>query len=186
MNTILPIDKHMEEFIGQENKNIYEALTSGIHSVTWPGQCRNCEWTYSEQMKKDVVREMLNNPMTDFLRIVSDVFKSHHSEEGRKIRYCCINNFRPLIERGFRAERDDEFDETKKYRVFSETLVIEEGLEEWYEVSWSTDDTDMLEEARREIVNEPVLIPASPSTKKTACHVLNTPSLFDMIEQLTA
>lgn len=188
MNTILPIDKHgtitpMEEFVGQENKNIYEALTSGIHSVEWPGHCRNCEWTYSEQMKKEVVKRMLGNPMIDFLRIVSDVFKSS-IPENMKIRYCCINNFRPRIERKFIPEEARDFDPGKRYRVFSETLVIEEGLEEWYNVTWSLDEADILEEARKEVA--PLPEPRVGVEMPCHFHGQDRPpvSLFDILDEL--
>lgn len=173
----------MEEFVGQENKNIYEALTSGIHSVEWPGNCRNCEWVYSEQMKKEVVKRMLDNPMIEFLRIVSEVFKSSVPEDMR-IRYCCINNFRPRIERRFIPEEALDFDPGRRYRVFSETLVIEEGLEEWYDVSWSLDDTDILEEARKEIAPSPE--PMIKAERTCHLHGQGQPpaSLFDILEQL--
>lgn len=173
----------MEEFVGHETRNIYEALTSGIHSVEWPGHCRNCDWVYSDQMKRDVVKKTLDNTVSDFLRIVSDVFKSTIPDD-MKVRYCCINNFRPRIQRNFPMEEDEDSGRGKRYRVFSETLVIEEGLDEWYGVSWAIDDTDILEESGREVAPLPTP-PAGGMATSCHTHGHHPASLFNLLEKLT-
>lgn len=164
----------MEEFSGQESRQICEALMTGRHSVEWPEECRNCGWSYSEKMKKEVVGEMLGEPAVDYLSVVSRVFKATILE-GMQVRYCCINNFRPLIKRKFIAEKDPDYDQGRRYRVFSETLVIEEGMSEWLDVSWSIDETEILEEVRQEI------LPPSNAFKIEN----QQPSLFHMLEKLS-
>ena len=138
----------MEEFIGQENKNLYEALTSSRYEVSWPTECRNCDWEYSDDMKRGVVEGILKNPMVDYLRIVSDTFKTT-IPETMKVRYCCINNFRPLIKNksGFEPPMDEDI----RYHTCTETIVVEEGLYEWYNLTWSIDDTDILKEAETDV-----------------------------------
>jgi hypothetical protein len=119
--------------------------------------------------------------MIDFLRIVSDVFK-RTLPEGMKVRYCCINGFHPLIKKRPTDDAEESTEKMKRYRVFSETLVVEEGLEEWYDVSWTTDETDILAEVRQETIVQTTVLPLKP---ETPCHERPLPpSLFDLLEHL--
>lgn len=171
----------MEEFIGQENKYIYEALVSGNFNVEWPVICRNCDWCYSESLKRKVTDQLLKNPMKDILRIVSDGFKEE-LPESMKVRYCCINNFRPRIERRFGDTYENLENSHTRYRVYSETLIIEEGLAEWYDVNWLVDDVDVLVETEKEVIRPPVSF-ANPKTSYELDLDQGQVTLFNLIEQ---
>lgn len=154
----------MEEFVGQENRNLYEALTSYRYSVEWPCQCRNCGWEYDENLKRTISERVVKNPMIDFLRIVSDTLKETLTPSS-KLRYCCINNFRPTIKR--KAADTEEGEGGVKYHICTESIAVEEGLYEWYNVKWSIDDADTLKETEEELNEVSPVYPLNPCEHET-------------------
>lgn len=122
----------MEEFVNQESKNLCTALTRGTE-FTWPVTCRNCDFEFPSNLKSVVCKTLMKDPQTDVLKAVSDAVKS----SCRGYNYCCINNFKPSYKQPF----DPPVSDSIRYYVYTETLMIEEGLDEWYEVSWDDEET---------------------------------------------
>jgi hypothetical protein len=121
----------MEEFIHQESKDLWQALVKGVE-ITWPSTCRNCDFEFPSNLKSDVCKTLLNDPLVDMLSVVSSAMrlqacKGHH--------YCCINNFKPVYRKPFQPPEDE-----RRYYVCTETLMVEEGLDEWYDLEWDGDE----------------------------------------------
>ena len=134
----------MEEFASQENRKLYDALTNEKeYTIEWPDECRNCEYRYSVRVRSQVIERFLTHPVIDFLWVVSRVI-----EEENPGRYCCINNFHPVIRKNPRAGEENGI----CYHVLTESFAVEEGLYEWYAPIWSIDDVDMSKEVELELV----------------------------------
>lgn len=123
----------MEDFIYQESRGLHAALTRGDR-ITWPTSCRNCDFEFPENLKSEVYRSLTNEPLGDLLSIVSRAF--HTCCKG-KYSYCCVNNFKPTFKVSFTAPEGDV-----KYHICTETICIEEGLLEWYDIEWD-DETSI-------------------------------------------
>jgi hypothetical protein len=134
----------MEEFVHQEAKELCFALSRGV-DITWPTACRNCDFEFPSNLKSVVSKALLNEPLTDLLRVVSATMRNtcagHH--------YCCINNFKPTFKRPFVPPSS----EIASYHVCNEHIMIEEGLFDWYDVSWD-DDEESLELTKKPSARE--------------------------------
>lgn len=121
----------MEEFLYRESNDIHKAIMSGTE-ISWPSHCRNCDFKFTQELKTEVYSMLKNNPSLDMLYIVSLCFRTKCSG----FNYCCINNYRPSFE--------TDLNLTKKpgvvYHVFTKSLVIEDGLDDWHDVTWDGDD----------------------------------------------
>jgi hypothetical protein len=129
----------MEEFIHKESAQLTKGLLTES-KISWPSCCRNCEHLFSEKEKTDVCQTLLRNPELDFLKVVRDVLMG----ERVKVNYCCINNFRPsILSFGVSHEKEENFSGV-------DGIFVEEGLVEWYGLTWEDDeewvDTEPLED----------------------------------------
>jgi len=122
----------MEEFVYQESKELYMAMVRG-EVITWPKTCRNCDFEFPSNLKSEISKSLMDEPLIDLLKLTSTTFRKHCTGHN----YCCINNFKPSFKRPFCKQ-----DENISYYVFSETLCIEEGLVDWYDVEWPDFDQD--------------------------------------------
>jgi hypothetical protein len=119
----------MEEFVHKETGRLYNAILEGTE-VVWPDRCRNCEGEFSDREKSEICQTVLKNPLMDLIAIVRNTLFSVRGD-GR-VNYCCINNMRPNIQK---KENYSERGLSGNSLVF-----VEEGLTEWYELSWEEDD----------------------------------------------
>ena len=121
----------MEEFLYRESNDIHDAIAEG-KEMTWPSQCRNCDFKFTQELKAEVYNMLRNNPSSDILYTISTCFRN----KCKGYNYCCVNNYRPLI------NDTDEMTRTPGvlYHVFSKSLVIDDGLEEWQDVTWDGDE----------------------------------------------
>lgn len=133
----------MEVFIYQESKELHLSISRG-DEIEWPTVCRNCNLEYPSELKTSISRSLLQNPMVDLMKLTSATLQ----REVPKCNYCCINNFRPNIVR----RKLPEFEHHPGYYLFSESLVIEDGLVDWYDVSWEQDEEqeNFVTKARKE------------------------------------
>lgn len=123
----------MEEFVYQESKELYEALVRG-EEISWPTKCRNCDFEFPSNLKSEIHRTLMNEPLIDLLKLVSGTFKSQCCGHN----YCCINNFKPSYKRVF-CKPPVSYDSNGNkisYYIFTEELVVEEGLTDWYDIDW--------------------------------------------------
>lgn len=121
----------MEEFIYRESKLLNTALRNG-QDVEWPSSCRNCDLRYPENLQRDICREILTNSNVDLLKLTNQCLR----KSCPSCNYCCINNFKPLFKPMFTMEEDHK---DKIFHIYTETLVVEEGLMDWYELQWEDD-----------------------------------------------
>ena len=124
----------MEDFVYQESKDLYMAMVRG-ESISWPKTCRNCDFEFPSNLKSEISKSLMDEPLVDLLKLTSTTFRKHCSGHN----YCCINNFKPSFKRPFTKQ-----DENISYYVFSETLCIEEGLVDWYDVEWPDFDQEVI------------------------------------------
>jgi hypothetical protein len=125
----------MEEFVQQEAKDLAFALTRGV-DIVWPTSCRNCDFEFSSNLKSVVCKALLKDPLADVLKIVSSSMES--SCKGHN--YCCINNFKPTYKKPFVPPSSG----ATSYYVCTENLMVEEGLIDWYDISWDDDEESSL------------------------------------------
>ena len=121
----------MEEFIYRESKSLSTALWAG-RTVDWPKSCRNCDLRYPETLQRDICKSVMENSNVDLLKLTSHCLQTSVSN----CNYCCINNFKPTFKPVFTMEEDDN---CKVFHVYTETLIVEEGLMEWYDLQWEDD-----------------------------------------------
>lgn len=148
----------MEEFLYRETNDMHRAIVEG-KSITWPTKCRNCDFVYTPELKDEVYTMIMNNHSDDMLRVISSSFRSVCTG----FNYCCINNYKPKIE----SSSDFVKDPNVNYHVFTNSLVIEDGLTDWYDVTWDDEDESVIPEVNNDNHNGPV------STEL---------SLFDLLE----
>jgi hypothetical protein len=119
----------MEEFIHMETGRLYKAVLEG-GSITWPDRCRNCERDFSEYEKTEICQAVLKNPLVDLITVVRNVLFS--STDKTTVNYCCINNLRPCFQKDPKPSEGG---------VSGNPLIfVEEGLTEWYDLTWEEDD----------------------------------------------
>jgi hypothetical protein len=119
----------MEEFVHRESNTLCAGILEE-KNIVWPDSCRNCEHCFSEREKREVSQSLLRNPDLDLLKVVRDTLMK---ERSFKVNYCCINNFRPQIPSSQNKEKDINF--SGVHGIF-----VEEGLTEWYDLTWEGDD----------------------------------------------
>jgi hypothetical protein len=119
----------MEEFIHKESHSLHVGILDGS-DITWPDSCRNCEHCFSEKEKTMVCQTLLRNPELDLLKVVRDVLMG---ERSSKVNYCCINNLRPQVDHSTPKEREENFSGVRG-------VFVEEGLVEWYNLTWEGDE----------------------------------------------
>lgn len=119
----------MEEFIHRESNALCVGILDGSN-ITWPDICRNCEQEFSGREKTEVCQSLLKNSDLDLLKIVRDVLMK---ERSSKVNYCCINNFRPQVSQAVSKEGENNFSGVHG-------ICVEEGLVEWYNITWEDDE----------------------------------------------
>jgi hypothetical protein len=118
----------MEEFIHRENNILYQAVLED-REITWPKRCRNCDREFTAEETTQVCQSAVKNPLLDLLKVVSETLQTSRP----KIEYCCINNLRPVIHRASPSEKIGNCSGVKD-------VFVEEGLVEWYGLSWEGDE----------------------------------------------
>jgi hypothetical protein len=121
----------MEEFIYQESRNLKTALWVG-QKIVWPKTCRNCDLHYPETLQREICRSVMENSNVDLLKLTSKCLQ----EFIPTCNYCCINNFKPSFKPVLKIEEEDR---NKIFHIYTETLVVEDGLVEWYDLQWEDD-----------------------------------------------
>ena len=121
----------MEEFIQREAKDLELALSKGVE-ISWPESCRNCDFEFPLNLKSLACKKLLSDPLADTLKIVSSAMRDHCTGYN----YCCVNNFKPT----YRNHFTPPISRNTSYRICTETIMIEEGLDEWYDVTWDEDE----------------------------------------------
>lgn len=119
----------MGEFIYQESKMLFRAITRG-EAIEWPTKCRNCDCDFPDDLKREIYQVILANPIVDLLKVTSQTFMKRNPRTN----YCCINNFKPHFPHSI-----DEIGVPECYRTIR-GVVVEEGLTEWYDITWEGDD----------------------------------------------
>jgi len=132
----------MEEFIHRENNILYQAVLED-REITWPGRCRNCDREFTTQETTMICQSAVRDPLQDLLKIVS---QSLHTSR-HKVEYCCINNLRPIVQRQPVAEKAGNFSGIPD-------VFVEEGLVEWYDLSWEGDEDNNNDDGDGSVTNQ--------------------------------